>query len=88
MRDQLRWNKPEVVRPTGEGARFMPDYQCMFPCAPIRNALSPVVAVRGSCSESYCRGHFHDFSWQREMKRRASSVVACGPQAATMRFYD
>ena len=39
-------------------------------------------------SESYCRRHFHDCGWQREMKRRASSVVGCGPQTATMRFHD
>ena len=39
-------------------------------------------------SESYCRRHFHDCGWQSEMKRRASSVVGCGPQTATMRFHD
>src|SRR5229473_1939553 len=39
-------------------------------------------------SESYGRLHFHDCSWQCEMKRRASSVVGCGPQTATMRFHD
>src|SRR5258708_3135637 len=39
-------------------------------------------------SESYCRRHFHDCSWQSEMKRRASSIVGCGPQTATMRFDD
>src|SRR5260370_3133445 len=39
-------------------------------------------------SESYCRRHFHDCGWQSEMKRRASSVVGCGPQTATMRFND
>jgi hypothetical protein len=39
-------------------------------------------------SESYGRRDFHDCSWQSEMKRRASSVVGCGPQTATMRFHD
>src|ERR1700676_64123 len=37
---------------------------------------------------SYCRRHFHDCGWQSEMKRRASPVVGCGPQTATMRFHD
>jgi hypothetical protein len=26
--------------------------------------------------------------WQVEVERRASSVVGCGPQSATMRFHD
>ena len=39
-------------------------------------------------SESCCRRHFRDCGWQSEMKRRASSVVGCGPQTATMRFHD
>src|SRR5882757_10271407 len=39
-------------------------------------------------SESSCRRHFRDCGWQSEMKRRASSVVGCGPQMATMRFHD
>jgi len=38
--------------------------------------------------ESYRRRHFHDCGWQSEMKRRASSVVGCGPQTATVRFHD
>jgi hypothetical protein len=38
--------------------------------------------------KSYCRRHFPDCSWQSEMKCRASSVVGCGPQTATMRFHD
>jgi hypothetical protein len=39
-------------------------------------------------SESYCRRHFHDCGRQSEMKRRASSIVACGPQTVTMQFHD
>src|SRR6202041_797785 len=39
-------------------------------------------------SESYCRRRFHDCCWQSEMKRRASSIVGCGPQTASMRFHD
>src|ERR1700677_2200119 len=39
-------------------------------------------------SESYCRRHFHDCGWQSEMKRRASTVVGCGPQTATMRIHN
>src|SRR5216683_8388577 len=55
----------------------------------LRSKKAPMRLSHGrKNSESYCRRHFHDCGGQSEMKRRASSVVGCGPQTATMRFHD
>jgi hypothetical protein len=84
-----RFSAEEIGRKNGFGNRGRMRRSFLSAFGHPAQAIQRTIAASSQSNpESHCRRHFHNCGWQSEMKHRASSIVGCGPQTATMRFHD